>query len=612
MHAGSVTFSTELDNAQLEKDLFGLTKKIEKQEQKVADLGSKRDKAKKKGLFDAATLDAEKAKLQEIKDRLADIRAISKEKSLGAEQREGYAAQIPAVQQELKDQQVRVNALQSEWNKTENAVDRYTAQLEEAEMILHHQKEEAGYLVQQIEAGNRSEANSGAAESENRMKEILGRMREYFDNPMRSTKALFEEFFQGVTRGFVGLGQDIGSVAKKIPEFFKRAFTESSHAAKNLTSFVKKAAKSVVSLFKSSNKTNSSFASGIKKMLLYSVGIRSLYALTNKLRTALTDGLKNLAQFSSSTNASISMMKSALTQLKNSIATAFAPILTVVAPLITQFINMVSAAANAVARLTAMLTGQKSYAKAIAVQEDYAASLEGTASAADEAAGSLAGFDEINTIATENTASGGGAGAGEVAPSEMFEMVEVEPLSFDSWGEAFSVMLSSILDIGIPKLKEGLTSLAGWINAFSANLYEMFTFPGVYDKVVAIGVELANALNDFVNLIDWATLGGALGAGLNLALGFLVSFLYTFNWMNLGAKLAEMVNNAVAEIDWENVGKLLWARFKIALETLAGFILGLDMPELAQAAGDIVIGFFDSMTETLRNIDWFALGEQTS
>lgn len=67
MHDGSITFSTALDNKQLEKDLAGLIKKIEKAEQKVADLSSKIDAAKKKSLFDGAKLDAEKAKLQEIK-----------------------------------------------------------------------------------------------------------------------------------------------------------------------------------------------------------------------------------------------------------------------------------------------------------------------------------------------------------------------------------------------------------------------------------------------------------------------------------------------------------------------------------------------------------------
>lgn len=151
MHDGSITFSTALDNAQLEKDLAGLTKKIEKQERKVADLTVKRDRAKEKGIFGMKVLDAEKARLQEIKDRLAEIRTVAKDKTYSPGVREEAKADIPIVQQELKDQQVRVNGLQAEWNRTENAVDRHTTQLSEAEDTLSRQKTEAGGLVQQIE-----------------------------------------------------------------------------------------------------------------------------------------------------------------------------------------------------------------------------------------------------------------------------------------------------------------------------------------------------------------------------------------------------------------------------------------------------------------------------
>lgn len=72
MEAGSVTFSTALDNKGLEKDLNALTKKVEKKEQDIAELTVKRNAAKEKSLFDGATLDAEKAKLQEMRDRQED------------------------------------------------------------------------------------------------------------------------------------------------------------------------------------------------------------------------------------------------------------------------------------------------------------------------------------------------------------------------------------------------------------------------------------------------------------------------------------------------------------------------------------------------------------
>lgn len=583
MTDGSITFCTELDNKDLEKELSRLKQKILRLEENLTVGNSKKNTLTEK-----------------LKRAREEYEKLQKEMTVSSD------GKITRSDETLS----RMLELGNIIKQTEAAIKKQNSALEETQMQLNGVKIRYGEVaataerLNGVQTGDMGTAGVTAAaeQAKSKMESVFARM-----------KALVLGGGNSLKLGLMGIGSAFKSMAIKVGAAAGTVLKSIASLIKNglqkLAAYAGKAAKSLLSLFKGSNKTNSSFSSGIKTLLKYSLGIRSLYVLCNKLRSALVFGFQNLAQYSDVTNKSISMIKSALTQLKNSLATAFAPILTTVAPILTQFINMLSTAADYVARLTAALTGQKSYTRAVAVQEDYAASLKGTADAADEATGSLAGFDEINTIATENAASAGGA-SGEVSPSEMFETVEIEPLSFDSWGEAFSVFLDNLLTNGIPKLKDGLSTFADWINGFSSNLYKMFTFPGVYDKVVALGTELAYALNDFVNQIDWATLGGALGAGLNLAIGFLVSFIYNFDWLNLGASLATMVNNAIAEIDWYNVGMLLWAKFKIALETLAGFLLNLDMAQLAQAASNIVVGFFRSMTETLQSIDWFALGEQ--
>ena len=163
MKAGSITFSTALDNEQLEKDLQSLTKKIEKKEREIAELTEKRDLAQKKGVFDAAVLDEEKAKLQELKDRLADLRNMSKDKSYDLETREGYAAQISDVKQALEDQRTRVNALQKEWNQTESEVERYTSKLAEAENELHRQQDAAGGIVQELDKAKKESGKMQSA-----------------------------------------------------------------------------------------------------------------------------------------------------------------------------------------------------------------------------------------------------------------------------------------------------------------------------------------------------------------------------------------------------------------------------------------------------------------
>lgn len=122
----------------------------------------------------------------------------------------------------------------------------------------------------------------------------------------------------------------------------------------SIATFGKNAAKSLTGAKKSS----SGFGLSLGTLVKYGFGIRSLYVLVNKLRSALVDGFKNLSQYSGETNGSISMLWSSLERLKNSLATAFAPILTVVAPILSKFIDMLSTAASYVSMFFSFLSGK--------------------------------------------------------------------------------------------------------------------------------------------------------------------------------------------------------------------------------------------------------------
>lgn len=245
-------------------------------------------------------------------------------------------------------------------------------------------------------------------------------------------------------------------------------------------------------------------------------------------------------------------------------------------------------------------------------QEALAGAVEDTSKAQQK---SLAGFDEINQLAGEAAGSAGSVGGGgavdvgSLAIPDLSELEGAEGPSFASWGEAFSAFLDLML-AGVPKLKTAFGDFAAWLNECSGKVHEMFTFPGVLEKVQQLGRDLADALNHLVEQIDWYQLGQALGAGLNLALQFLVSFLYSFDWIAWGGSLAALINGAVSEIDWYAFGMLLFKGIKIGLETLAGFLLGLDMPQLAQAASQTVIGYFNAMGDTVAGIDWAQIGAQ--
>lgn len=154
---GSVVIDVNMDVSQAEKRLAKLRSDIKKTEKESADMTKARDEAKQKSVFQAAELDAEKAKLQEIKDRLEEIRNLSKDKSVSVDKREAYAAQISSVKQEYDEQKTRVRALESEWNKTENAVDSYNKKIAASNKKLDDLKTEAGILTQEIDEAVRKQ-----------------------------------------------------------------------------------------------------------------------------------------------------------------------------------------------------------------------------------------------------------------------------------------------------------------------------------------------------------------------------------------------------------------------------------------------------------------------
>ena len=484
----SVSVGVNLNTGKVDRELQRLEQKVLKLQEDLT-VGKS-----KKGALTAELEQAQKA--------LAELQAQTKIK-------DGKAIISP-------ENVTKISAMQEKITSVRAAVDKQNEALKNTQMELDGVKLRYGEVSQK--AQELAAAGRGGAEdtAKGKLASVLWSFTGSADVPKLQT------VLSGLAAGFKEIASAALSAGKTVTKGF---LSTAGSGLKKLVSLAGRAGKAFLNLFKTAGKTNGAFGGGLKNMLLYSLGIRSLYSLFSKLRSALTDGFKNLAQFSASTNKSLSVLKSSLTQLKNALATAFTPILQTIEPILTRFINMLAKAADYIARFTAALTGKSSYTRATKVQEDYAKSLEGTGEAAEEASKSMASFDEINQITTKDASSGGGGGSAETSPADMFETVAIEPLEFDSWGEAFSAMLDRILVDGIPKLKEAFSSFADWVNGFSKNLYEMFTFPGVLEKVSQLGNDLANAFNGLTNQINWETVGAALGAGLNLAIAALANFI---------------------------------------------------------------------------------------
>lgn len=112
--------------------------------------------------------------------------------------------------------------------------------------------------------------------------------------------------------------------------------------------------------------------------------------------------------------------RAAVARLKAAFLTLAQPILQVVIPVFVKLVNILTQVVTAIAKFFGMLSGKSWSAQKSAAQglNEEQKALEGVGSAAEDAGKSMASFDEINQI-TSNQASGGGGGAGGAASTDI-------------------------------------------------------------------------------------------------------------------------------------------------------------------------------------------------
>ena len=532
MSDGSITFSTALDNRQLEKELAAFKKKITKKEQDISVLRTKLASGKKKSAFDAAELDAEKAKLQEIKDRLADIRAMSKDKGLNPERREEAKALIPSVEEELRDQRTRVNGLQTAWNKTEDAVDRYTAQLAEAEGALERQKGEAGMLQQQIyqaEEARRAELESAQVVDQR----IVDLNREL---------VRLKECQAQLAAAGLGLGhQEYDEIAKGIAS----ASEELKEYQKNLQGVQETPVQMGKAAQKAARYTDN-FGRRLK-------GILASAFVFN----ILSSGLRTFLGWMGKSVKSNAQARQSIAKLKGALLTLAQPLVEVIIPAFTLFVNILAKAVSLLAQLVSSLFGKtlkqaSDSAKALYEEAD---ALGAVGSAAEDAAGHLAGFDEINTIGS-GSGGGGGSGSDTIAP-DFSGLIAGELSKIQAIVGSALLAIGAILTFSGANIPLGIALMAAGAALLA---------PVIYENWSAIEEALKGPIGAVTALMSIALL--ALGA------------LLAFSGVNIPLGIALMAAGAiglaaVAAVNWESLSEVLQGPVGVLTGIVSAALLAL-------------------------------------
>lgn len=379
------------------------------------------------------------------------------------------------------------------------------------------------------------------------------------------------------------------------------------------------------------------------------------------------EGMQNLAQYSGTTNASLSMLMSSLTQLKNALATAFAPILNAVAPLLNALIQKVIQAVSVIGMLFGALTGKGTFTKAKKVNQDYAASLGGATGGLDNNAKSadkankanqklqrtLLGFDQINKLddhSQDNSSdspsgSSPSGGLGGLSPSDMFEEVGIpqgikdfanklkeawKNADFTEIGQIVGDKLNKALE-SIPwsKIQNTLNKVAKSIATFLNGFIETVNW-GLVGDTLAKGINTVfMALDTFAKNFHWGSLGKAVGDGINGAMNGLDWGLIKGTVHDITSGLIETMNTFLRTTDWNRVGQTIAEFFNTILEflytavtefdwkklgdsvadTINGLFAAFDFAKLGRGFSNFVKGILDALIHAIENTDWKQIGE---
>lgn len=433
--------------------------------------------------------------------------------------------------------------------------------------------------------------------------------------------SLPKEIFKGLGKGALGLGSFGLNAAQKGWGGLKKVISGTASVLTKVTTVIKRTSGAFAALIQkftsgipilrrftgATKSASGGLGGGLKNILKYAFGIRSLFALVNKLRSALVDGFKNLAQYSGETNNSISMLMSSLTQLKNAFAAAFAPILNVIAPILNTLIQKIISVVNTFGQLTSALTGKTTYIKAKKVQQDYAKSLNSNANSAknakkanEELKRTILSFDQINKM-DDNSSSDSNSGiadtSGGLSPSDMFET------------ESIPSKIKGIADMIKQAWKNAdFTEIGAMVgNKLNAALNSI-PWDKIKNTCNKIAKSVATFLNGFLETVDWKLVGNTLAQGINTAFGMANTFAENFHWDSLGKAIGNGINGALGGLDWNLIQETVRNIATGITDTLNSFIQTTDWALVGQSFGNGINTILDFFHTAINNFDWMGAG----
>ena len=542
-----------------------LYQSYEKQERKVAELKSKLDE-----------LGKSKIETEEYKQISAQIKALETDfEKIESKQREWIDMGFPVDSGPVKELDKQLDGIWADMGRLQN---------KQKEM----QVSGSAYIDPKSTDAYKNTLQKYDEESQ-KLERTNGRLYSSYNNLKKKV-----EEYQKKNNKLVLAMQNLQKAAARVGAVMKNigsALKSAGSAVKSMVSAMKKAVESMLNFDKQTKRSKA----GLGKMLGMSLLFSGMFRAINAVGDGVKTGIQNFAKYSNTANTAMSSLMSSMTRLKNSFATAFAPILATVAPILVKFINLMSDAVTRVGMLIAALTGQKTFTKAIGVQEDYAASLDKTADSAKKAAKEVKGYlspiDELNRY-DDGVNSAGTIGGNKYTDPSAGDMFEEVPITSSIKGIA-----DKIRKLIKKEDWEGLGAyIASGINKGLQKIYDVINWNNVGPKITKFCDAFTRTFNSLVDHIDWDLLGRTVGAGINTLVNTMNLLITGINWKNLGKKFAEGITGLVREVNWNNLGQLLGNMFMISWKIFSGFVHNLPYADIGKAVADALNGVFSTVS----------------
>ena len=316
-----------------------------------------------------AEVDAKKAQ-RELDKLTARIDKLETDLKKSSGEQSGIKAQLDAAKESAKQAETALKSLRAESERLRKVTSGEASASPDAYISAYSRQSEVAAQIKEQEALLK--------EQDKIVESLDGKYAKITDKVMEQTSAL--------------------DAAKTRAGELTREITNASGASERM----ELAAKNV----SDSMNTFSKRVSGLfKRVLVFSLITRALQSLRTWLGKTIMQNEE---------------ARAAVARLKAAFLTLAQPILQVVIPVFVKLVDILTQVVTAIAKFFGMLSGKSWASQKAAAQglSDEEKALKGVGAAADDARKSMAGFDEINQI-TSNQASGGGGGAGGAASTDI-------------------------------------------------------------------------------------------------------------------------------------------------------------------------------------------------